>query len=82
MASCHGWILQLQQPAVPALARLLNNSSQWRLYRGNIWKYFLSSWFCVFAVSATNVSVHRSPPFLVKTSTLSMSAKQQSVGIP
>lgn len=33
-------ILHLQQPAAPAPTGLLNNYSQWRLYRGEVWKDF------------------------------------------
>lgn len=81
MTPCHSWILQLQQPAAPAPAGLLNDPNQWRRYRDDVWKCFYLAGSAGLLFQLPDVSVHKCPPLLVKASNHSMRAKQQSTEI-
>lgn len=81
MTPCHSWILQLQQPAAPAPAGLLNDPNQWRRYRDDVWKCFYLAGSAGLLFQLPDVSVHKCPPPLVKASNHSMRAEQQSTEI-
>lgn len=81
MTPCGSWILQLQQPAAPAPAGLLNDPSQWRRYRHDVWKCFYLAGSADLPFQLPDVSVHKCPPPLVKASNHSMRAKQQGMAI-